>query len=255
MPRAMKSKGTEGGSTGQPENTRGSDMKEDEGASWYVCQSGWIPASASTAGELCTCWVSVWQRERAPAVFTRRVDARLPSVRCALVIPRTCLREPDNKIWAPLGRSWQKLTSPPTQWCDPKSLRGVTSHNLSRERARGGRFNPLSAWQLYAIPACFGLFAWWMPENEGKTQKRRNDIKVCAPPVSRGRSQDVNQSDGAERGETVWDRWGLKGEDTNSPSSSELLSFRSKDVETFKVWSEQNSHYFKLRKTHFSISV
>lgn len=40
MPRAMKSEGTEGGSTGQPENTRGSDMKEDEGESWYVCQSG-----------------------------------------------------------------------------------------------------------------------------------------------------------------------------------------------------------------------
>ena len=235
MPRAMKSKGTEGGSTGQPEKTWGRDVKENEGGAGMFANQGEFPClpalqvNFAPVGYLC-------DNERAPTVFTRRGDGRPPSVRCALVIPRARLREPDNKIWAPLGRSWQKLTSPLTQWCDPKSLWGVTSHNLSLERAREGGFN-----SCIVLAALYHSCMFWpvclMNAREWRktTQKRRNDIKDCAPPVSRGRSQDVNQTDGAERGETVWDRWGLKGEDTNSPSSSELLSFRSKDVETFKV--------------------
>lgn len=102
----------------QAENT--SEEKERE--SLYVCQSLWIPVSASLlvnfapVGYLCGGEKS--------ADFVYQAGWR-PSALCccALVILGACLREPDNKIWAPLGQIWQKLTSPLTwsQWGDPQS--------------------------------------------------------------------------------------------------------------------------------------
>lgn len=92
-PRTTKYKGTEGRTTGQccgsgweymRECERERDEREREGE--LAC----LPISVNScicqlACELCTCWVSVWQRKRVLTLFTKRGDGCLPSVALLLL--------------------------------------------------------------------------------------------------------------------------------------------------------------------------
>lgn len=105
----------------------------------YVCQSVWILVSASLhvnfapVGFLCC-------REESWLCLPGGVTVRLPLSSCAHVILGACLWEPDNKIWAPLGRSLQKLSSAATPVLLPTvtTLWRIVAQHL--RRARRGRF-------------------------------------------------------------------------------------------------------------------
>lgn len=83
------------------------------------------------ACELCTCWVSVWQKEEL-TLFSRLGDGCLPPCFCADVFLRARLWELNNKIWALLGQSLWKLTLAVKSVMLPTAtiLRGITAHNL-----------------------------------------------------------------------------------------------------------------------------
>lgn len=211
------------------------------------------------ACELCTCWLSVWQKD-----FVFLADGCLPPCFCTCVFLRACLWELNNKIWALLGQSLWKLTLAVKSVRVPTVtiLRGITAHNLGM--GGWGWFVKLPHLVCNFIPgflAALNLFGivwlvclvhakdWEMQERE---KQKKNSSSLWAIVVMFLQTCEVKfrcKWDGRSWTETEsLTKIGLKGQRNELAIKLWLSELRVKNASTF--W---NKFVFKSSKTLFQL--
>lgn len=149
----------------------------------YVCQSVWIPVSASLHVNFAPVGFRCY-REESWLCLPGGVTAPPPLSSCAHVILGACLWEPDNKIWAPLGWSLQKLSSAATSEMLPTAATLWRIATQAPQESETRRIHPIAVSSTVSRHLLL-LFAWCRSKSEEiqEGKKRRKIMATALEPV------------------------------------------------------------------------